>query len=268
MQEPESDAMRVAETWGFASGMSATPPPPEAKTCSCTEPLSARRLQTLAYELTVAEARERQRIAHVLHDDIGQLLAMAQLQLGELSEGASSDAAQHGALEDVRRLLCLAAQATRAATYELHSPVLHQLGLEAAVQSLAQRLQRGSKMQIHLQAELHDLPLLAEAMLSVLLRTVRELALNAQKHAQANNLWIVLASDAHGLRIRVADDGVGFDAVASTRRFSPEGGFGLLSAEAQMQAIGGQLAIDSAPGRGTIAAVTLGPKAMARNNPA
>ena len=268
MQEPESGATRVAEPWDFASGVSATTPPSEANSCSCTEALSARRLQTLAYELTVAEARERQRIAQVLHDDIGQLLAMAQLRLGELSQGVSPDAAQPGPLEEVRRLLCLAAQATRAATFELHSPVLHQLGLEAAVQSLAQRLQRDSKMRVHPRADLKDLPLLAEAVLSVLLRTVRELALNAQKHARADNLWIVLAGNERGLRIRVADDGVGFDAAASTSRFSPEGGFGLLSAEAQMQAIGGRLAIDSAPGRGTIATVTLGPDVIARHSPA
>jgi signal transduction histidine kinase len=70
-------------------------------------------------------------------------------------------------------------------------------------------------------------------------------------------LWIVLGHDDRGLQISVKDDGVGFNAGETRSRFSPEGGFGLVSAEAQMQAIGGQLAIDSSPGRGTTATVTL-----------
>ena len=59
------------------------------------------------------------------------------------------------------------------------------------------------------------------------------------------------------LMIRVADDGVGFDPPQLPHDFSPEGGFGLLSAEAQMEAMGGRLRIESAPGRGTEATLAL-----------
>lgn len=218
---------------------------------------SNRRLQTLAFELTVAAARERQRIAHALHDDLGQLLAMAQFKLSELISRLARDATQPDPLEEVRLLLCQAAQATRAATFELYSPVLQQLGLLAAVEGLAQQLQRDSRMRVHLTARVDDLPL-SDAVLSVLFRIVRELALNAQKHAKASNLWISLEQDEQDLRIALADDGVGFDAAAALRRFSPQGGFGLLSAEAQMQAIGGRLCIESVPGGGTIATLHLG----------
>lgn len=251
MRKPKSGATLVAEPWGFAPSVSPLSLQPNLDSSATT-----RRLQTLAYELTVAETRERQRIAHLLHDEIGQLLAMAQFRLGELSQGLSTDANQVSAFEELRMLLNQAAQATRTATFELHSPVLHQLGLEAALQSLAQRLQRSSKMRVHLSCDLKDLAL-ADAVLSVLLRTVRELALNAQRHAQAANLWIALGHDDRGLQISVKDDGVGFSPGETSSRFSPEGGFGLVSAEAQMQAIGGQLAIDSSPGCGTTATVTL-----------
>lgn len=253
MRQPESGVTAVAAPWTSAASASPGSALPDADNGSTAN----RRLQTLAYELTVAEARERQRIAHLLHDEIGQLLAMAQFRLSELSNGPAFDAAQASLLEDLRLLLYQAAQATRATTFELHSPVLHQLGLEAALQSLAQRMQRASKMSVHLCCELGELPL-ADAVLSVLLRTVRELALNAQKHAKAANLWILLGlHDDTGLQISVKDDGVGFDSGAVPRRFSPEGGFGLVSAEAQMQAIGGQLRVDSSPGVGTTATITL-----------
>ena len=252
MRQPESGATAVAEPWAFAASGSPASALPEAADGAAT----SRRLQTLAYELTVAEARERQRVAHLLHDEIGQLLAMAQFRLSELSHGPTADAAQASLFEELRLLLYQAAQATRAATFELHSPVLHQLGLVAALQSLAQRVQRASKMRVHLRCELAELAL-ADAVLSVLLRSVRELALNAQKHAKAANLWIALDHDDSGLQITVKDDGVGFDVAAVMGRFSPEGGFGLVSAEAQVQAIGGQLHIDSSPGCGTTATITL-----------
>jgi signal transduction histidine kinase len=251
MRKPESGATFVAEPWDFASSASSA----SLKTDIDSE-TATRRLQTLAYELTVAEARERQRIAQLLHDEIGQLLAMARLRLGELGQSLAVDGCQAGLLEELRSLLSQAAQATRAATFDLHSPVLHELGLEAALQSLAQRLQRGSKMRVHLSCELKSQPL-ADTVLSVLLRTVRELALNAQKHAKATNLWITLNHDQTRLHITVKDDGVGFKVDATTCRFSPEGGFGLVSAEAQMQAIGGQLSIGSSPGCGTTAKIIL-----------
>jgi signal transduction histidine kinase len=251
MRQPESGATATAEPWPFAASTTPAPASPETDGSA-----ASRRLQTLAYELTVAEARERQRIAHLLHDEIGQLLAMAQFRLSELSHSAATDSAQATLLEELRLLLYQAAQATRAATFELHSPVLHQLGLQAALQSLAQRMQRVSKMRVHVRCELGDLAL-ADAVLSVLLRTVRELALNAQKHAKAANLWIALSHDDSTLQINVKDDGTGFDTAAVAGRFSPEGGFGLVSAEAQMQAIGGLLHIDSSPGFGTSATITL-----------
>ena len=252
MRQPESGATAVAEPWTFAASTSPASASPDAADSGAAN----RRLQTLAYELTVAEARERQRIAHLLHDEIGQLLAMAQFRLSELGHNPATDAVQASQFEELRQLLYQAAQATRAATFELHSPVLHQLGLEAALQSLAQRMQRASKMRVHLRCELAELAL-ADAVLSVLLRSVRELALNAQKHAKAANLWIALDHDDSGLQITVKDDGVGFDVAAVMGRFSPEGGFGLVSAEAQVQAIGGRLHIDSSPGCGTTATITL-----------
>jgi signal transduction histidine kinase len=81
--------------------------------------------------------------------------------------------------------------------------------------------------------------------------------LNVQRHAQARQISIRLDGDARQLRITVSDDGIGIAADWTRRALSPEGGFGLLSAHAQMQALGGDLALESGPGAGTQATVTL-----------
>jgi signal transduction histidine kinase len=222
---------------------------------------SKERLQTLAYEITVAEARERARIATGLHDDIGQILAMAHLKLGEL--GASSteaDRTRHH--EELRGLLGHAVRATRTATFDLRSPLPRQLGLKAAIEALGDRIARACNLRVQVEGEAPAEPP-PEPVLSIVFRVVRELLLNIQKHAQAQHVRITLRNFEDQLMIRVADDGVGFDPPQLPHDFSPEGGFGLLSAEAQMEAMGGRLCIESAPGQGTRATLAL-PLPLAR----
>jgi len=216
---------------------------------------SKERLQTLAYEITVAEARERARIATGLHDDIGQILAMAHLKLGELGASPTEpDRARHH--EELRGLLGQAVRATRTATFDLRSPLPRQLGLKGAIEALGDRIGRACNLRVRVEGNAPAVPP-PEPMLSIVFRVVRELLLNIQKHAQAQNVRITLRGFDDQLMIHVADDGVGFDPPQLPHDFSPEGGFGLLSAEAQMEAMGGRLRIESAPGQGTQATLTL-----------
>lgn len=211
-------------------------------------------LRTLAYEITVAEARERERIALGLHDEIGQFLTLARLKLGELRQHAGAGAGQV-LLEDIGTLLAQASRATRSATFDLSSPVLR-LGLEQALRSLAERLARDSRLAVDF--DCMDVPqALPEAVLAVVFRAVRELCLNVQKHAQARQVGIATCCDATSLRICVSDDGIGFSTAQVSRGFSRSGGFGLASTRVQMQAIGGRLDIATLAGQGTRATLVL-----------
>jgi signal transduction histidine kinase len=215
----------------------------------------AESLRALAYEVTVAEARERERIAQGLHDDIGQSLALVALKLGELSLSVGSEAAV-ALVHEVRALVLDAARATRSVTFDLNCPVLQQLGLQVAIESLAQRMGRLYGLQVHAQVEVAR-DWIAPALHPVVFRVVRELLFNVQKHASARHAWVRSNRLGGQLSFRVWDDGVGFAPERRARRFGPEGGFGLFSARAQIRAIGGGLEIDSAPGRGTCATVTV-----------
>jgi signal transduction histidine kinase len=214
------------------------------------------RLQALAYEITVAEVRERERIASGLHDEIGQLLAVAHFKLNELSHALPADENVQAKWQDLQAALTQAGHAVRSTTFELHSPVLRRLGLQAAIESLGQRMQRSSGIQVHIEGELAPLSA-PDAVIAVVFRVVRELMLNVQKHAQARNAWIVMCHLDGQLMIRVSDDGVGFQGSPFMHEFSPNGGFGLYSADAQMQAIGGKLDVQAARGHGAQATVTL-----------
>jgi signal transduction histidine kinase len=213
-----------------------------------------RYLQTLAYELTVAESRERERIAHGLHDVIGQVLTMARLKLGELREIAVPEA-RTVLMDELGELLAQATRATRSATFDLCCPSL-QLGLVPALESLAHRMRQETRLIVRVDGYL---PVLAipEAVAAVLFRVVREFALNVHKHAQATSMCFELCARPDEISICVADDGIGFHRAALGSRFSPDGGFGLFSVEAQVEAIGGHVEINAAPGRGSRATVIL-----------
>ncbi|CAN7749029.1 ATP-binding protein [Pseudorhodoferax sp. LjRoot39] len=209
------------------------------------------RLRTLAYEITIAEARERERIALGLHDDIGQFLTLARLKLGELRACVPGGAGEP-LFDDIHALLAQAARATRSATFDLSSPVLR-LGLEQALHSLADRLARDSRLHVSFLCSVPP-PALPEAVLAVVFRGVRELCLNVQKHAGAQRVDIAVRCEDGRLAIEVVDDGAGF-VPAPRQQFSRAGGFGLASAQVQMLAIGGQLDICSVPGAGTRARI-------------
>lgn len=211
-------------------------------------------LRTLAYEVTVAEARERERIALGLHDDIGQVLAIIGLKLGELAAARDAMASQ-ALLAQARELLAQAIRATRCATFELSSPVLQQLGLQAAIESLVPRLEAAG-IKVTVAGGLPPLEVQPQV-LAIVFRVLRELLANLVKHAKARRALITLHADEQLLLVAVADDGVGFDADRPRVGFGPDGGYGLFSAEAQMQAIGGRLHVESSPSRGTRATVSL-----------
>lgn len=207
------------------------------------------RLRTLAYEITVAESRERERLAHRLHDDLGQLLAVAQLRLAELDARCSA-ASSGPEMAELRELLSQAAMATRATSLELYAPLLQPLGFQAALEALAERAARQAGLALQLECTLPTLPL-ADAILGVLLRVVRELLANVRKHAEASAVHLVVAVAGTELQIDLQDNGRGLPMDSFPR------GFGLSSAEAQMQALGGRLELINCPGRGTLARLRL-----------
>ena len=213
------------------------------------------RLRALLYTLSVAEQRERRRIAAGLHDDLGQSLAIAKLKLGCL--GVATDAAERDALtSDIRDLIDQALSAARSTTFELSSPVLEQFGLDAAIRSVGERMQKAYGLRFGFVTDRAQLDLTHEK-LEVLLRVVRELLFNVHKHARASSVEVIARSVDSVYTICVVDDGVGFRHSDRHREFTTEGGFGLRSAEAQVQAIGGRFAIESFLGTGTCVTISV-----------
>lgn len=205
-------------------------------------------LRALTLELGLAEEQERRRIAVGLHDSIGHSLALASMKLSAYGQSPERD--PDSELVEVRTLIDDAIQATRALTFELSSPVLYELGLEAALLSIGEHVVEANGLRFVFDTDGQLKPLSTDARI-VLYRSVRELLLNVMKHAAARSVTITVARVRNRIEITVADDGVGIDAAAIVRHGGPRRGFGLFSIEEQLRAIGGDIVVDTTPGRGT-----------------
>ncbi|MDX1532226.1 MAG: ATP-binding protein, partial [Rhodothermales bacterium] len=212
----------------------------------------------LAAALTMAEQRERRRISQLLHDGLQQLLFGAHLQVDALEgEALQSDpAAFHAQVVRVGALLDEAVQACRTLALDLCPPVLEHEGVETALAWLAVHMREAHALDVDLYVEGPcDLPGVERRVL--LFQLVRELLFNVVKHAGTRRARVRLADDG-AVRITVEDDGVGFDAAAAEEEPGP--GFGLYSVRERLGLFGGTLVVDSRPGAGTRATLTL-PKA-------
>lgn len=202
------------------------------------------RLRSLASELSLAEERERRRIARDLHDHIAQNLGLAQLRLEGL-RGRHADPDLDAALQLLRRSI----RDARTLMFDLSPPMLYDLGFEPAVEWLVEQQQQLTDLPIEFEDDGAPKPL-DEGLRVILFRAVRELLVNVAKHARAGRARVTVARDGAEIRIEVADDGVGFPAAPLAAHTDDGGGFGLFSIREQLERHGGRLAIGPGPKRG------------------
>jgi len=213
-----------------------------------------RRLRRLMADLARSEERERRRLAAGLHDGVGQALATAKMRLQMLErETAGSGLAEPLAL--ARQLVEEALEYIRTFVFDLSPAVLHELGLEPALESLAERASQLYDLDVRFENDGRPKPLTDEAR-DVLYRAVRELLHNAARHARATHVTVRVRHHDATIQVRVEDDGVGFDPKATQTRGEAGGGFGLYEIRERLHYLGGCADIWSEPGRGTRVTLT------------
>src|SRR5262245_25428477 len=194
-------------------------------------------------ELLEEEARK---IAHALHDDAGQLLVTVHLALQEASGGLSPRARLR--LEKVRVPLDEIEKHLRRLSHELRPTVLDDLGLVPALEFLAQGVSERTGMPIVVEGP--KSPRWPAPIEVALYRGVQEALRNATRHSRASRVDIRLGVQEGQFRCTVRDDGRGFDVEATLGR-KGDRGLGLIGMRERLNALGGQMTIDSSRGKGT-----------------
>jgi signal transduction histidine kinase len=197
-----------------------------------------------------ATEQERLRLAADLHDGPVQELTALRYSLNR-----ARTRVQRGQHEEAEALLAglevdlaTGIGGLRRLMSELRPAVLDEQGLEAALLNQARAFEAASGVACDIRSGLDAR--LAPELETVLYRVTQESLNNIGKHARASRVTVSLATENGGVRLRIHDDGVGFDPLAA-RELVGDGHFGLAGMRERVEMVGGRLVVDSVPGEGT-----------------
>jgi len=205
--------------------------------------IARRELQELSKRLVDTEERERKAISRELHDQVGQSLGALLLDVEALATLPDEKGSFREGLLNIKRLAQTCVNEVRNMALLLRPSMLDDLGLVAAVEWQAREISKRTGMLVETADENvpDDLP---EEHKICVYRVVQEALNNCSKHAGAKRARVTLRRVPDQLQVVVEDDGKGFDAERVR-------GLGLIGMHERVSQLGGELKVDSHPGRGT-----------------
>ncbi len=209
-------------------------------------------LRALSERAINAQEEERKRIARHLHDDTSQALSSLIISLERLENTATAEASTHlkDRLAAARQLATRTLEDLRKTIYGLRPTLLDDLGLVPAIRWYA----RSNLEEIGVQVEFEtpdEAVRLPSQLETLLFRIAQEAINNIVHHADAKSVSISLTRDNGNVCLRVEDDGRGFDVAKITGQALRLRRLGLLGIQERADLVGGEVTLDSAPGRGT-----------------
>lgn len=202
-------------------------------------------------EVTKAQEEERNRIARELHDDTIQALVVLSRQLDDIASDVgrfSEDEQAH--LDNLRQQANTIIEGLRRLSQDLRPPILDRLGLWPALEWLASDVSKysGIEVRTHTLGTERRLPQESELML---FRITQEALRNMWRHSEATGADLVLEFDVGKIRISVKDNGIGFNLPKSAGELTRSGKLGLAGMRERALLLGGDIKIESEPGKGT-----------------
>lgn len=206
--------------------------------------------QALVYELTMAEQKERQRIAQLLHDDLQQRIYAIQMQLSVLRDAykQNDQEGQQKTFTELEGWIRDAIAITRNLSLDLSPPILEGEGLKEVIDWLSTQMMEQYGLEVSVQAG-GALPDLDRNLQILLFQAVRELLFNVVKHSGVLRAVVTLDHEDNHARISVIDEGEGFDANIMLNDWKSAHGF--IGVRHRLNLVGCKVTVISEPGRGT-----------------
>ena len=211
-----------------------------------------RHLRSLSSQLTLAEEKERRKLAVDLHDQVGQTLVLSQFKLRKLKDNV--DVPLHRDINEILSLITSCIQDTRYLAFELSPPVLYELGLGAALEWLTDRFQQQTKLSVRYREQGSIKDINSENSI-ILYRASREVLFNAFKHASATMIDLSLSYFPEFVQVSIKDNGIGILDSKINKLFTT--GLGLFSIRERLRVKGGVIRVRSWPGKGTQITMTI-----------
>jgi signal transduction histidine kinase len=207
---------------------------------------SRERLRNFAADLDNEIETERARIAHALHDELGQNLTALGIHLSNVQKQSVDRPTVRETAQRMRGIIADTGAAMRRIIADLRPLALDHFGIAAAAENLAQEFANtsGLSVNVRVDGEFENLP---NAHKTALYRMLQESLTNIAKHAQATKVDIELAQYDGGAALTVHDNGHGF----SRQTPAQPGSYGLFGMAERAAQRGGKVHIDTALGTGT-----------------
>jgi signal transduction histidine kinase len=188
-----------------------------------------------------------QHIGRELHDNIGQLLSVAKINLNVLEE---SNNTEHEHIKQTNEIISQSINDLRALTKSLDGDFVKDFGLEESISHELQRIRKTKRFQTEISV-LGMKRKLGYEIEIVLFRIVQEVLNNALKHSKAKNIDIILQYFPTSFKLSVKDNGKGFDLENVSSKTINSSGAGLRNMQRRMELIGGKCTVKSVLGEGT-----------------
>ncbi len=212
---------------------------------------SRQRLRALAQHLEVVREKERARIAHEIHNDVGAALTVLKINLAVIEEHLARESSDqiervHRMLESIDGMIDL----IRSISRRLRPFLLDDVGVNAAIEWHVQDVEKRTGLLFHLSLPAEELAL-SEEVRETLFRVFQEATTNSLRHARSQQLWVELLHDDDHVQLTIRDDGVGI----TDGEMSNPSGFGLLGLRERVELVRGEMDISGTPGEGTMVRV-------------
>ncbi|MCI0578723.1 MAG: GAF domain-containing protein, partial [Chloroflexi bacterium] len=208
--------------------------------------LNNERLRELSHKVVLAQEEERQRLSRELHDSAAQMLTALRISLNLLEKQVPQELAHISQqIAEAEQITAAAYDEIRGVSHALRPPALETAGLSATLELLCSEFARQTQLKVDYHGA--TAPLLPDSISISFYRFLQEALANVAKHAQATTVRVALTFDGSILQLAVEDDGIGFHGDGAR----DVGGLGLLGLKERLNLLGGELIIESQPGRGT-----------------
>jgi signal transduction histidine kinase len=211
----------------------------------------------LLSRLIRAHEEERFRIARGLHDEVSQSLTGLMMSLNAAEEGEPTDPSRlRAVLTSIRSVAERTLEEVRKIVFDLRPTLLDDLGLIPAVRHYARTLLEAQGVAVRFAASGFGQQRLPAPVETTVFRVAQEAITNVARHARARAVSITLVLESGLVRLRVVDDGAGFD-VAALLGAPDRRRLGIAGMEERVALLGGRLEILSAPHQGTTVTMTV-----------
>ena len=209
--------------------------------------ITQKKLSFLTRQIITAQEEERKEISRELHDGVVQTLVAINIKLSALFNEAT--ATQKRKLARIQQLVKDSENEAHRFARELRPAVLDDLGLIPALRGYSSSIQERKKIKIKLTA-FEGVEALGSNERTVLFRVAQEALTNVVRHARATHVEMVISKSLGAIRMEIRDNGKSFPVEKTFLAKNPKR-LGLVGMKERIEMVGGTLAIESTPGKGT-----------------